>query len=568
VKRRFRLDDLSLRLKMFLAPSVLLAALIGLAGYTIVLLNSNERHLADLSDNAFRNAALVAALDNKLNEVHAHLYQLTAVSTNDSSTERKQALADHLTKDIAGIAADFQAVQEAMAADPARRQLVQALDKNLKAYTDAGQQVISMAAFDAATASIFMGTADQVYNETQKQLADLTAITQDHKVAMVQKAFGEISRARPIYLSVVAVVALSGILVTWIVSNRISRPVVVMASAMRKLAAGDLETETPYAGRRDEIGAIAAAVQVFKETSVAAASLTAERERQRQDQERHVRRLADLASGFDLKVAGVLSAVGVACASMKSTAQRMASTAEETHRQSTAASAASEQASVNVHSVATATEELAASVGEIGRQVALSSDVAQKAVAQAAKTNTTVQGLAEASQRIGQVIELIDSIANQTNLLALNATIEAARAGEAGKGFAVVASEVKNLANQTSKATDDISTQIAGMQQVTQEVVGAIGTIGGTITEINQIAGAIATAVEQQDSSTKEIARNVQQAAVGTSEVSQNISGVSTAASETGTAASEVLTAATELSRQAEELRAEVDRFLADVKAA
>src|SRR5579863_814737 len=283
-----------------------------------------------------------------------------------------------------------------------------------------------MAAFDAATASIFMGTADQVYNETQKQLAELTAITQERKVAMEQQAFGEIAQARPIFLSVVAVVAFSGILVTWTVSNRISRPVVVMASAMRKLAAGDLETETPYAGRRDEIGAIAAAVQVFKETSVAAARLTAERERQREERDRHAQQLADLASGFDNKVAGVLAAVGVACASMKSTAQRMASNAEKTHRQSTAASAASEQASVNVRTVATATEELATSVGEIGRQVALSSDVAQKAVGEAAKTNATVQGLAEASQRIGQVIELIDSIASQTNLLALNATIEAA----------------------------------------------------------------------------------------------------------------------------------------------
>src|SRR5579864_7777988 len=553
---------------MFLAPSVLLAALIGLAGYTIVLLNSNERHLADLSDNAFRNAALVAALDNKLNEVHAHLYQLTAVSTNDSSTERKQALADHLTKDIAGIAADFQAVQEAMAADPARRQLVQALDKNLKAYTDAGQQVISMAAFDAATASIFMGTADQVYNETQKQLADLTAITQDHKVAMVQKAFGEISRARPIYLSVVAVVALSGILVTWIVSNRISRPVVVMASAMRKLAAGDLETETPYAGRRDEIGAIAAAVQVFKETSVAAASLTAERERQRQDQERHVRRLADLASGFDLKVAGVLSAVGVACASMKSTAQRMASTAEETHRQSTAASAASEQASVNVHSVATATEELAASVGEIGRQVALSSDVAQKAVAQAAKTNTTVQGLAEASQRIGQVIELIDSIANQTNLLALNATIEAARAGEAGKGFAVVASEVKNLANQTAKATVEIRAQIEQVQSATAEAVTTIRGIGATIARVNDVASAIASAVDSQRTAARDIAENVKQAATGATSVSSNIAGATQMSIEVGTATGQMVDTAAELAQQSDRLKQEVEKFLTAVRAA
>jgi methyl-accepting chemotaxis protein len=563
-----RFDDLSLRLKMFLAPCFLLAALMGLAGYTLVLLDSNDRQLDELSNGAFQRAALVAALDGKLHSVHAHLYQLTSVATNDSNAARKQTLADAVTKRLASTANALKHLEAANAEDAETRPLVEALAKTMKSYADAGQQVITMAAFDAATASIFMGTAAQAYDEAQNQIERLTEIAQHRKDTVIQSVHAEIRNAGIVYLVTLSAVALIAILAVWLVSNRISRPVAVMASVMRKLAGGALETETPYAGRRDEIGAIAAAVQVFKETAVEAQRLTAERERQREEQERRARRLAELAQAFDAKVTGVLAAVTDSAGKMQSTASAMAATAEETSRQSGAAAAASDQAAANVHTVATATEELASSVSEIGRQVALSTKVAQKAVSEASDTNAAVKGLSEVSQRIGQVVELINSIASQTNLLALNATIEAARAGEAGKGFAVVASEVKNLANQTSKATEEIGGQIADMRQVTQHVVAAIETIGATITEISQIAAAIAAAVEQQGAATQEIARNVQQAAIGTNEVSQNIGGVSTAAGETGSAANLVLEASGTLAHQAGELRTEVDRFLAGVKAA
>jgi methyl-accepting chemotaxis protein len=189
-------------------------------------------------------------------------------------------------------------------------------------------------------------------------------------------------------------------------------------------------------------------------------------------------------------------------------------------------------------------------------------------VTEAEKTNGTVQGLAEAAEKIGAVVELITGIAEQTNLLALNATIEAARAGDAGKGFAVVASEVKNLANQTAKATEEIGQQIAGMQSAAGEAVEAIGGIGKTITEVDEIAATIAAAVEEQGTATQDIARNVQEAARGTQEVSSNIAGVSQGAEETGRGSTQVLEAAGQLSQQSEELRAAVDKFLADIKAA
>jgi methyl-accepting chemotaxis protein len=277
----------------------------------------------------------------------------------------------------------------------------------------------------------------------------------------------------------------------------------------------------------------------------------------------------DLAIGdFGAKMKIALETVKAAAAAMENTAQGLAANAEETSRQSTAVSAASEQASTNVQTVASAAEELAASIAEIGRQVEQSTLVSRKAVGEAEQSNAMVRTLADSAQKIGDVIKLINDIAGQTNLLALNATIEAARAGEVGKGFAVVAAEVKNLANQTARATDEIAGQIGGIQDATRKAVGAIDAIATTIGEVSEIATSIASAVEEQGAATKEIARNVQQAAVGTSEVSANITTVNQAAGDTGKGADVVLAAAKELGRQADTLRVEIDTFFARVRAA
>jgi methyl-accepting chemotaxis protein len=354
----------------------------------------------------------------------------------------------------------------------------------------------------------------------------------------------------------------------WIALFQISRPLASMTGEMTKLANGDLNIQIDGAERSDEVGGLARSLQVFKENAITARRLEAEQHEQQAQKERRQLAIEGYISVFDTQVSEALDTLSAASTEMHATAGSMSATAVETGRQATAVTEASDQASTNVQTVAAATEELHASTNEISRQVTQSAEFASTAVVEAERTNATIQGLAETAQKIGDVVALIQNIASQTNLLALNATIEAARAGEAGRGFAVVASEVKALANQTAKATEDISTQIAAIQGETGLAVDAIKAIGGTIRKMNEIASAIAAAVEEQGAATRDISHNIQLVAQGTSSVATNIAGVNEAVEETGSAAAEVLTAADDLSRQADKLRANVNGFLDKIRAA
>ncbi|WP_316980308.1 methyl-accepting chemotaxis protein [Shumkonia mesophila] len=378
-----------------------------------------------------------------------------------------------------------------------------------------------------------------------------------------------LSRSRNTSLLLGGLVLVVGVLVAVAMGRRLSAPIRLMTAAMGQLAEGDLEVAIPAAGRADEIGRMAKAVQVFKDNAIDKVRLEAEQaEREKQAEAEKQATMVKLAGQFEAAVGAVVDQVSSAATEMLSSSEAMSATAEETTRQASAVAAASEQASANVETVASAAEELSSSISEISRQVTQASQIAAAAVTEAEKTNVKVQGLAQAANKIGEVVALITDIAEQTNLLALNATIEAARAGDAGKGFAVVASEVKNLANQTAKATDEIGAQITGIQSATREAVAAIEEITRTISKINEVNSGVASAVEEQGAATQEIARNVEQASAGTQEVSSNIAGVSAAANETGAAAGQINRAAGELSRQSETLRAEVDKFLANVRAA
>jgi methyl-accepting chemotaxis protein len=355
----------------------------------------------------------------------------------------------------------------------------------------------------------------------------------------------------------------------FLIGRSIVNPINAMTAAMRKIANGETSTAIPAQERRDEVGAMAQSVQVFKDSMIEATRLRGEQDvlKSQADADRKLL-LRKMADDFESGVRTSLDTLAGAATEMQATSKSMSATAEEASHQATTVAVVAEQASANVQTVAAATEELSSSVSEIGRQVTESTQIAGQAVAEANRTNVTVQGLSAAAQKIGDVVKLISDIASQTNLLALNATIEAARAGEAGRGFAVVANEVKSLASQTAKATDEISAQVSAMQGATADAVQAIESIGRTIGAINEIASAISVAVEQQGAATREIARSVQEAAQGTGQVSSNISGVNQSADKTGTAANKVLFSAEQLSGQAAILRADVDRFVSNIRAA
>jgi len=376
------------------------------------------------------------------------------------------------------------------------------------------------------------------------------------------------SSSRMLILAALGLAAAMCIGAGWMIVAGVSTPIRGMTGAMSRLAQHDLSTLIEGAERKDEVGQMAKAVQVFKDSMIEADRLKAEQEEAQKVAAARSALVDKLTDDFDVSVQGVVQSVASQAGQMQSSAQSMSAAAEEATKQAAAVAAASEQGAANVQTVASAAEELSSSIAEIARQVSHSSQIATTAVKEAAKANEMVQGLLNASQKIGEIVALINDIADQTNLLALNATIEAARAGEAGKGFAVVAAEVKNLATQTSKATEEIGTQITSVQGATQNAVNAIASIGKTIGEIDQISTTIAAAVEQQGAATQEIARNVEEAAKGTQEVSSNIGGVTQAANSTGAVANQVLTSAQALSEQSGELRVLVQGFLTKVKAA
>ncbi|CAO3423699.1 Methyl-accepting chemotaxis protein [Azospirillum doebereinerae] len=557
-----RLTGASVAVRVFVAP--LMGILLTVAA--LALADRQSERAVTAVDGIHRSAAerreridrLVAVASAIHSDVSRHL----ALSGSGIEDAKLQVMRDSIAANLAvgrGLIGDLRA----MPLTDAERGMLDDVTARVAAYAKAVDEMNQMAAIDRLIGIPMMAHTDAQFKALTDRIAAVQQAIAGSTAEAIQATRDGAAESRLRFAAVMALLLLGMMAGGLVLARSITRPLQRLTRTTTDLAAGQLHGVVEGGWMRNEIGAMARALEVFQTNAREVGRLTADQARQKAEAEAEKRRaIHELADLFEARVSEVVQRVGAGAHQVRGNAAGMLERADSATRQAATVAAASQQAGMSVQTAAAATEEMSSSIAEIGAQVRRSFEMVRGAVRAVEETNGHVVGLSDAAGRIGEIVGLINSIAAQTNLLALNATIEAARAGEAGKGFAVVASEVKNLATQTAKATEDIGAQIAAMQQVTGSAVTAIKGVGETVVTIDEIVGSIAGSMAQQASATQGIARNVQEAAAGTAEVSHTIADVSASAGETGTAAGVVLRAAELLDGQAAVLNQEVKSFI------
>jgi methyl-accepting chemotaxis protein len=562
------MSSLSIRTKIIAVIALMLVAMAGLGLLAIRSMQAINAHTVEIAESWLPSVRVLGEMRADINlfriALRAHVMAET-LDAKDAGEKRLAGILDNIAKD--------RKKYQLLINSPEERAIYDNWSRAWDNYMGGVQKVIELSrnsigripheASEAISKNVAVIAAES--DKFLEQDIDLNNRGADTATRDAAEGY---NTAFWVVLSIIVVAVIAGVAVGAYLVRDVSSGIASIVRPMQALSNGNLSAEVEHRGEKTEIGAMADTLQVFKEALIAKRAADEAAARDAEAKIARGRKVDTITREFESMIGQIVETVSSASSQLEGSADRLSSTANRAQELSTVVAAASEEASTNVSSVASATEELSSSITEISRQVQDSARIASEAVEQARRTNDRVGELSKAASRIGDVIELINSIAGQTNLLALNATIEAARAGDAGRGFAVVAAEVKALAEQTAKATGEIGQQISGIQSATEESVGAIREISGTIERLSEISSAIAAAVEEQGAATQEISRNVQQASQGTQQVSANITDVQRGATETGSASSEVLSAAQLLSTDSDRLKREVGRFLDSVRAA